>query len=135
MTGFSLLQSALDELYVKGNAEAAGKFFAENYTAHAGSKTYGGRKFILQYMKSLRKSVSGIKVLKTELLSENGNLISWKRTLSGIHQTGFRGIPASGKKVKWEEMVVSRLEDRLIAEEWLSSDLAFQLMLKNRDRF
>lgn len=89
----------------------------------------------MQYMKSLRKSVSGIKVLKTELLSENGNLISWKRTLSGIHQAGFRGIPASGKRIKWEEMMVSRIEDALIAEEWLSSDLAFQLMLKNREEF
>ncbi len=132
MTGFNLLQTALDELYVKGNTEAAGKLFPENYIAHAGSKTYNGRKFIRQYITGLRKSVSGIKVLKTEMLSENGNLITWKRTLSGIHRAVFRGIPASGKKIRWEEMLVSRLEDSLIAEEWLSSDLAFQLMLKNR---
>lgn len=135
MNGFILLKTALDELYVKGNADAVEKLFSENYSVHAAGRTHSGRKFIMQYMKSLRKSVSGIKVLKTELLSENGNLISWKRTLSGIHQAGFRGIPASGKRIKWEEMMVSRIEDALIAEEWLSSDLAFQLMLKNREEF
>jgi len=94
------LQTALDELYVKGNAKAAGKFYSENYTAHAGSKTYRGRKFILKYATSLRKTISGIIVLKTGLLSDNGNRICWRRTLSGMHRASFRGIPASGKKVK-----------------------------------
>ena len=40
------------------------------------------------------------------------------------------GIPPSKKKIKWNEMVVSRFEGDKIAEEWVVSELAGQLLLK-----
>jgi len=45
----------------------------------------------------------------------------------GLH---MMGIPASEKKIKWKEMVVSRFEGDKIAEEWVVSELAGQLLLK-----
>jgi predicted ester cyclase len=42
----------------------------------------------------------------------------------------MQGIPASNRKVKWTEIVVTRFNGERIAEEWLVSNLAFQLMLK-----
>ena len=43
---------------------------------------------------------------------------------------GLRGIPASGRKVKWVEMMVSRFEGGKIAEEWAASELAGELFAK-----
>jgi predicted ester cyclase len=40
------------------------------------------------------------------------------------------GIPPSGKKVKWIEMVVTRFKDKKIAEKWVVSELAGELALK-----
>jgi predicted ester cyclase len=40
------------------------------------------------------------------------------------------GIPPSDKKIKWIEMVVTRFEGDRIAEEWVVSELAGQLLLK-----
>ena len=42
----------------------------------------------------------------------------------------IRAIPASLKKVRWNEIVVTRFEGAFIAEEWIVSSLAFQLLLK-----
>ena len=58
--------------------------------------------------------------------------MTWQRTLSGTHKADLKGIPASNKKVKWYEIVVTRFDKDKIIEEWLASDLAFQLMLKHK---
>jgi predicted ester cyclase len=42
----------------------------------------------------------------------------------------MQGIPASMNKLKWNEIVVTRFEGEKIAEDWVVSDLAFQLMIK-----
>ncbi|MFO7656420.1 MAG: ester cyclase, partial [Bacteroidales bacterium] len=64
--------------------------------------------------------------------SQTENTITWQRTFSGTHKTEMQGIPASMKKLKWNEIVVTRFEGERIAEDWLVSDLAFQLMIKQR---
>ena len=62
-----------------------------------------------------------------EFLSVSGDMVVWQRTLRGTHKGSMRGIPPSGKRVKWNEMVVSRFENGKIAEEWVVSELAGKL--------
>jgi predicted ester cyclase len=50
--------------------------------------------------------------------------------LTGKHKNNLKGIPATDKKVTWTEMVVSRFENNKIIEEWVVSELAGELMLK-----
>ena len=71
-------------------------------------------------------------MLKFELLSQTEETITWQRTFGGTHQAIFFGIPASMKKVKWNEIVVTRFNGAQIAEDWMVSNLAFQLMLKQK---
>ncbi|MFT7489878.1 MAG: putative ester cyclase [Candidatus Promineifilaceae bacterium] len=42
----------------------------------------------------------------------------------------MQGIPASGKKVTWRDMVVTRFSDDKIGEEWVVSELMGELLLK-----
>lgn len=56
--------------------------------------------------------------------------IAWQRTLSGIHEKNLHGIPPSGKKVKWTDLMVSQFEGKMIVEEWTVSELAAELLLK-----
>jgi len=51
-------------------------------------------------------------------------------SLSGTHESELAGIPPSGKKVKWRDIVVTRFDGEKIAEEWTVSELAGQLMSK-----
>ena len=117
------------QLIAKGNLEVITVGFSEYYLAHIGEKTYKGFGFIKRYVKELHTAIPEIKVVKLEILSKANDIITWKRTLSGTHKAPMKGIPSSNKKIKWHEMVVSRFEKDKIIEEWIASDLAFQMML------
>ena len=119
-----------DQLIGQGNLNIVDSAFSTDYLAHAGEKTHNGHKFIKQFTKQVRTAIPDIKIAKIEILSYSDNVLTWQRTLSGTHKADLKGIPASNKKVKWYEIVVSRFDKDKIIEEWVVSDLAFQLMLK-----
>ena len=124
---------AAKQLFEMGNVEIAESIFSSDYIAHDGDKTHKGHKFIRQFIKQLRTAIPDLKIKQMEILSQTDNTITWQRTFSGTHQSNIRGIPASMKKVKWNEIVVTRFEGELIVEEWIVSNLAFQLILKKRE--
>ena len=51
-----------------------------------------------------------------------------------VEQLLGQGIPASMKRIKWNDIVVTRFDVDRIAEEWLASNLAFQLMIKQPNK-
>lgn len=126
------LKEVTTQLLVKGNLEIVDTHFSDHYLAHSQGKSYTGQDFVKQYTKSLRKSISVLKLLSIEILQESESCVSWQRTFTGVHQTSMKGIPPSLKKIKWTEMVVSKIENERISEEWVLSDLPFQLMIKQK---
>jgi len=130
MDRFEQIKYIADQLIGQGNLNIVDSAFSANYVAHAGEKTHNGHKFIKQFTKQVRTAIPDIKIVKIEILSHSDNVLTWQRTFSGTHKADLKGIPASNKKVKWYEIVVSRFDKDKIIEEWVSSDLAFQLMLK-----
>jgi steroid delta-isomerase-like uncharacterized protein len=123
------IQFAIQQL-VQGNFDVIDKIFSEEYLAHAGSKEYKGLEFIKRFAKQLRAAIPDLKIDSVEFLSQAEDTVAWQRSFSGTHKAKMRGIPASGKKVKWVEMVVSRFEGEKIAEEWVVSELAGELALR-----
>lgn len=130
MDKFNHIKYTAEQLFDNGNLDIVDTVFSESYIAHMGDKSYKGHKFIKQFVKKIRVAIPNIKVVKIKLLSNTENTICWQRTLSGTHKESLKGIPPSNKKVNWYEMVVSRFENDKIIEEWIVSDLAFQLLLK-----
>lgn len=125
-----LIRKANDQLIGQGDMQAIEQFFTAAYLAHAEEKEYQGHAFIKRFIRQVRSAIPDVSVRKVSFFVEAGDTIAWKRTLQGTHKADMMGIPASNKKVKWEEMLVSRFEGDKIAEEWLVSDLAGQLLLK-----
>ena len=130
MDKLTTIKQANKQLFEVGDLASVPSFFDENYVAHAGEKTYNGHKFILQFVKQIRTAIPDIKIQECELLSENNDLLTVQKTFSGTHLSPLKGIPASGKKVKWYEISVVKFNNEKIIEEWVVSDLAAQLMLK-----
>ena len=130
MEKLTIVNEALNQLFEIGDMSLVNAFFDENYVAHAGEKTYNGHKFILGFVKQVRTAIPDIKLQKCKLLSENNDVLTVQKTFSGTHLSPLKGIPASGKKVKWYEISVVKFNNEKIIEEWVVSDLAAQLMLK-----
>ena len=124
------IRYVIEELIGRGNLGIVDKTFATDYVAHAGEKEYSGHSFIKRFANQLRTAIPDIRVVEVKFLAQDVNAIVWQRTLSGTHKVEMQGIPPSGKKVKWVEMVVTRFANEKIAEEWVVSELMGELLLK-----
>lgn len=120
----------LEDLIGKGNLGIIEETFAIDYCAHAGAKEYRGHSFLKRFANQLRTAIPDLRVVDVKFLVQDGNIITWQRTLSGTYEEELQGIPASGKKVTWVDMVVTRFENGKIAEEWVVSELMGELLLK-----
>jgi predicted ester cyclase len=124
------IRFANDEILGKGNLDIVDEVFATDYIVHAGGKDYKGPKFVRKFVKQLRSAIPNLRVVEIEFLIQSGDTIAWRRTLSGKHEAEMKGIPPSGKKVRWKDMLVTRFDGNKISEEWTVSELAEKLLLK-----
>lgn len=125
-----VIRYANRQILEEGKLPVVEQVFAPDYVLHAGSRTGNGPAFVKRFSRQLRASFPDLKVVGVHILAQGKDTVSWHRRLRGTHEKALRGIPPSGKKVTWDDMLVSRFEDGLIAEEWAVSDLAAQMMFK-----
>ncbi|MCH8823614.1 MAG: ester cyclase [Planctomycetes bacterium] len=118
---------ANDEIIGKGNLGVVDEIFATDYVAHAGGMDHKGHAFVRRYAKLLRSAIPDVRVVDVAVLMQAGDMIAWQRALSGTHKAELGGIPPTGQKVKWRDIVVTRFEGGKIAEEWTVSELAGEL--------
>ncbi|WP_169309223.1 ester cyclase [Desulforhopalus sp. IMCC35007] len=78
----------------------------------------------------LRTAIPNISIVDIKFLTQDVNTIVWQRAFKGRHEGEMQGIPPSGKKVRWVDLVVTRFENGKIAEEWVVSGLMGELLLK-----
>lgn len=121
---------ANDEILGKGNLSVVDKIFATDYVLHAGGKDHKGPGFVRRFAGQLRSAIPDIRVVEVTVLIQAGDTIVWQRTLSGTHEAELKGVPPTGQKVKWRDMVVTRFDGEKIAEEWGVSELAGELFSK-----
>ena len=124
------IRFANDEILGKGNMDVVEEVFASEYVVHAGGKDHKGHKFVRRFIGQLRSAIPNLRVVEVALLMQAGDTITWQRTLSGTHETEMMGIPASRQKVEWRDMLVTRFDGEMIAEEWAVSELAGELFIK-----
>ena len=122
---------ANDEIVGKGDLGVVDEVFATDYVVHAGGKDYKGHAFVRRFAGLLRSAIPDLRVVEIALLIQAGDTIVWQRTLSGTHEAEMMGIPPSGQKVEWRDMVVTRFDGEKIAEDWGVSELAGQLLSKS----
>jgi steroid delta-isomerase-like uncharacterized protein len=128
----SRIEAANSELIANGNFNAIGDFFTADYVVHLTDQDVtGGHDAIRKALDLYRRAFPDIRV-DVDILVEAENRVAWQRTLRGTHQSAFKGFPASGRPIVWREMVASQFRDGLIAEEWLSTDLAERLLLSRK---
>jgi predicted ester cyclase len=120
----TIIRAANTALIVEGDLDAVGDYFTP-------SDMTGGHDVIRGFVGSLRRAFPDVAV-EVEILVEAGDRVAWRRTLRATHLHAFRGFPATGRVVVWRDMVTSRLQEGLIAEDWSISDLAERLLLARK---
>lgn len=126
----NIIELANNELIANGNLNIINEIFSSDYIAHAGNKNYTGHKFIKKLIIQLRSAIPDIHIIKIDILNQTKDTVAWQRTLKGTHSEKIMGIPPSGQKIKWNEIIVSRFDNNKIREEWVVSELAGYLLSK-----
>jgi predicted ester cyclase len=122
------IEVANQVLLVDGDGGAVERFFAPDYLAHATEVDLtGGPDAVRGFVATLHRAFSDLEV-EVEILAEAGDRVAWQRTLRGMQSGGYAGFPATGRRVVWRDMVVTRFEGDHIAEEWVVTDLAERLL-------
>jgi len=120
--------SANEALITEGGLDRIADFFSSEYVAHFTEQDWeGGHDAIRGFLTAQRAAFPDLRI-EVEILVECGDRVAWQRTHRGTHQADFMGIPASGRALVWRNMVVTRFENGLIAEEWAISDLAERMI-------
>jgi predicted ester cyclase len=128
----STIREANRAILVERDLDAIERFFAHDYLVHiTDRKIGGGLDAVRGFARMLLDAFPAIEV-EVEMLAEAGDRIAWQRTLRGVHDGPFMGFPATHRHLVWRDMVTSRFEDGLIAEDWSITDLAERLLLARR---
>ena len=122
------VRRANDRLLNHGDLESAAEFFASEYVAHLTDEDLrgDGPDVIRGFVRQFRAAFPDLRA-DVEVLVANEDRVAWWRTCSATHQGEFMGIAASGHRITWRDMVVTRFVNGKIAEEWAVSDLGAKL--------
>ena len=74
-----------------------------------------------QVVASRRAAFPDIQVTVEDQVAE-GDKVSTRRTWQGTHQGPYRGVAATGKRVKWSQISIVRIVEGRIVEDWAVAD-------------
>ena len=61
--------------------------------------------------------------VEIELITADGDLVSYRARESGTHKGEFLKIPATGKSATWTEIQFFRIKNRKVVEHWVDVDI------------
>ena len=121
-----ILRRFFEELFNQGNLAAAEEIISASYVNHNAAPGEGpGRTGLTQFVADLHRAFRDLNVTIEEQLVD-GDKVTTRWTVTGIHQGEFAGIPATGKAVAITAINIHRVVNGQIQEGWLNWDaLAF----------
>lgn len=128
----SIIHTANHSLIEEGDSDAISDYFSADYIAHLTDHDLSGGHKLIRNMLDLYQQAFPNPKVKVEILLEGSDRVSWQRTIRAKQEGIFKGFPACGREIIWRDVVTSRFRNGLIAEEWVISDLAEQLLLSRK---
>lgn len=123
----AIVQNAYEEIWNQGNLDTADNFFTADYVYHAVPEIHG-TEGVKQHVAALRTSFPDFQLSIEDMIAEGDKVVSrWAG--GGTQKKEYMGIPSSGKKGNLTGIIVTRIENGKIAEEWETSDQLGMLQL------
>ncbi len=119
------IRAANEQLLNQGNLGKLEEVFSAEYTNHSFGDEHGPEP-IRGFVKDLRTAFPDLRV-DVEILLEQDDMVAWRRTQRGTFKADLPGIKATGREVVWHSVVISRVKDGRIVEEWGLEDFGDQV--------
>ena len=112
-----------EELFTRGNLDAADEIYAPGYAGHDPSnpEDIRGLEAAKQAAADYRRAFPDLRVTLEDLIAEGDKVVARLR-FRGTHRGELDGIAPTGRRVDCSGIVVSRMEGGKFAEDWASFD-------------
>ena len=102
-------------MFNEGQAGRAAEFLAPDATWHGSTgATLDGRDQIVAQIGEVIGAMEGLTVTEQNVVAE-GDTVAIRYSVEGTHIGELFGVPATGRRIRWEPMSVFRIADGKIA--------------------
>jgi steroid delta-isomerase-like uncharacterized protein len=108
-----------------GQLDACVEFITDDFIINIAGMPFQmrGRDAWMQNAQVMFNAFPGIQGRIEDIFSA-GDRVAVRLTMTGTQEGEFVGIPATGRTVEYTSIEIYRIADGLLAEEWISSDMA-----------
>ncbi|MGD8626408.1 MAG: ester cyclase [Anaerolineae bacterium] len=119
----TLMRRALEEVVNEGNLDLIDELVAPNFVDHTPMPGLPpNREGIKQTIGMLRQAFPDIEVTSEDLIAQGDKVVS-RQASRGTHKGEFMGVPPTGKEVSWTGILIFRVADGKITDQWLEQDV------------
>ena len=119
-----LIRRFVQQVKNERKLDKLGEFFAADYKEHNETVASFGPG-VVGYQKFLGHLFEGYPDdrVEIELITADGDLVSYRARESGTNKGTFLNIPATGKSATWTEVQFFRIKDGKVVEHWVDVDI------------
>jgi steroid delta-isomerase-like uncharacterized protein len=117
-----LAERVWDEVWHKGDLDRMDALFAADFVRHDPGRDLQGVEQNRQFVASLRAAFPDGRFTVEDLIEE-GDKVVVRYRFNGSHLGAFQGMAPSGKQVSYTGILIYRVKDGRIAEQWTQIDL------------
>lgn len=118
----TIVRRFVDEVINNDDASALSELLHREYRHRTPGREVRGRDGLKELFDAYRSGLPDLNVVIDDLVV-SGNKVAISIRLSGTHSGDLLGIPATGRRLSVHGMVLSRLENGKIIEEWEILDM------------
>ncbi len=107
----------IEEVFNKGNLNVLNEVVHSRYRYSSPTERMEGVEDLRAFVRAFRSAFPDLRIQIVDQIAE-ANQVSTRIAMSGTHRGDFLGLAETGRRVQIQGVVVSRLEEGLIIEEW-----------------
>ena len=117
-----LANQVWEEIWHQGNLHRIDDLFTADFVRHDPGRELHGIEQNRQFIASLRKAFPDGRFTVEDQIAENDKIVVRYR-FKGTHLGDFQGMPPTQRQVSYSAILIYRISDGKIAEQWTELDL------------
>jgi len=119
-----IVRGFVNDLLVEGQWDRVDEYVAEDYVGHtvAAPEDIRGREECREFYSGVKEAFPDMDVTIEELIAEGDKVVQRSRQ-TGTHEGEFMGIEPTGNSFDTPGIVIYRIQDGKIVEDWVHSDM------------
>lgn len=118
-----IIRRVFDELYNQGNLDVADEIYSAEYIwRNVSGPDVHGAEGMKEHVAMVRSGFPDIMITAEDMIAEGDKVVT-RWTIVATHKGEFGGIPPSDVQVKFTGILISRIADGKVVEDWENSDV------------